>query len=346
MRKSQVHIPAVLLAVIAFVCMASPAAATAADSGEFTSAEASADWTQGHVAGSVNWEGGCATSSPCKFEPYVTVGTSECSSEERSWAHSNDQLTLAWSGEQHAAGAVDFDVSEVPLSGSPGQLACLSLLETYEERPDCVPEPGKACPLWIRDVMNSSVIASAALSVPPSIESESASTLTATDATLEARIDPHEADAYYQFQLVSDSGEYASEILCPEPPLPKSVLPCIGTSSSGALSINFIDGEAATVSLDLAGAGITLQPGTTYHYRVLAAKAKPSEDTIEWLGPTVYGADQTFETPEESPSSSLDRQGGNTPNSSPPPAGQSPPAIAPQRRRHHHRHHHHKDRHR
>jgi hypothetical protein len=42
---------------------------------------------------------------------------------------------------------------------------------------------------------------------------------------------------------------------------------------------------------------MTLKPGTTYHYRVLAAKAKVTEDTLEWEGPPAYGPDQTFTTP-------------------------------------------------
>jgi len=42
--------------------------------------------------------------------------------------------------------------------------------------------------------------------------------------------------------------------------------------------------------------GLTLQPETTYHYRVIAVSSPLTEDTVEWEGPTVYGADQTFTT--------------------------------------------------
>jgi hypothetical protein len=58
---------------------------------------------------------------------------------------------------------------------------------------------------------------------PPAILGESVSKVTEHDATLEAQIDPHGAGAYFQFQLVSDPGAYAPEILCPEPPHPGSV---------------------------------------------------------------------------------------------------------------------------
>ena len=139
---------------------------------------------------------------------------------------------------------------------------------------------------------------------PPSIESESVSHVTSTDATLEAEIDVeglrHGAD--YQFQIVENPSEYASELICPST-RPQGHEICVGPQSPGVAPIGFVPGDEANplkdspVNLDLAGAGITLQPGTTYHYRVIAARSKPSEDTIEWEPPTVYGADQTFTTP-------------------------------------------------
>lgn len=137
---------------------------------------------------------------------------------------------------------------------------------------------------------------------PPSILGESVGNVTEDNATLKAQIDPHQAGAYYQFQLVADASDYASEILCPEPPFPGPFLPCIGTHVSGVMPIGDIQGDAGPVSLDLSGVGVRLQPATTYHYRVLAARAIPTEDTIEWEAPPVAGADQTFTTFSESPS--------------------------------------------
>jgi Emfourin len=147
---------------------------------------------------------------------------------------------------------------------------------------------------------------------PPSIESESVSNVTPTGATLEAEINLHEAlvGVYYRFQLVTDPTDYASEILCP-PTLQPGYSGCIGPQGSGALPIGFLPGNtlqpSATLraSLDLVSAGVTLQPGTTYHYRVLAAGAVQTEDTIEWEPPTVHGVDQTFTTPSASTTPSL-----------------------------------------
>ncbi|HET7483764.1 MAG TPA: hypothetical protein VFJ64_00140 [Solirubrobacterales bacterium] len=67
------------------------------------------------------------------------------------------------------------------------------------------------------------------------------------------------------------------------------------------MPVEFVFEEATQVSLDLSSVGVTLQPGTPYHYRVLAARAIRTEDTIEWEPPIVAGADQTFTTPEEEP---------------------------------------------
>lgn len=150
---------------------------------------------------------------------------------------------------------------------------------------------------------------------PPSILDESASNVIAHDATLEAEIDPHEEGAYYQFQLVSDPNAYASEILCPEPPFPGPFRPCIGSHAADVLPIGFID-EAGTVGLNLSSASVDLQPATTYHYRVLAARSLQTEDTVEWESPSSIGADKTFTTASESPST-----GGNLGGGSKPPAG-------------------------
>ncbi len=148
----------------------------------------------------------------------------------------------------------------------------------------------------------------------PAILSESATDITQHSATLRAQINPESgpAGAYYQFQLVSKANEYASEILCP--PATPGFSSCIGTPLASALPIGFVSSgsEPHSVSLDLAGAGVALQPGATYHYRVLAAQRIASEDTIEWEAPTIFGADQTFttqQTPQLCPFSSGDCKG-------------------------------------
>jgi hypothetical protein len=131
----------------------------------------------------------------------------------------------------------------------------------------------------------------------PSIDSESASGITEHDAILEAKINPQGQAVRYQFQLVPNSSEYRSEVVCPPNPGPPFI--CTGEHVTNALPLGFIQSglEDRPVSVDLASAGVTLQPGTTYHYRVIVVKSVQTEDTITWQGPPVYGPDQTFTTP-------------------------------------------------
>jgi hypothetical protein len=144
--------------------------------------------------------------------------------------------------------------------------------------------------------------ASAQASTVPVIDSESVSHVTSSDATLEAFIDSREAPAgdYYQFQIVANPSEFASEILCPST-RPQGAEICVGPQSPGVPPIGFhpssFEHLEKPVSLDLNSAGVTPKPGTTYHYRVLAARRVQTEDTIQWESPTVYGPDQTFTTP-------------------------------------------------
>jgi hypothetical protein len=145
------------------------------------------------------------------------------------------------------------------------------------------------------------------LSSAPSIESESTSSVTATGATLEANVNSEDLPegAYYQFQVVKSTSEYLPELACPEPGLQlNSDDGCNSPDvflkpTPGALPIGFIakGAQGQSVSQSLAAAGITLAPGTTYHYRVLAAKRVQSEDTLNWEGPAVAGPDRTFTTP-------------------------------------------------
>lgn len=147
------------------------------------------------------------------------------------------------------------------------------------------------------------VLPAAALAASsPSIEWTNAWNLTPTDATLGAGIDPAglPRGAYYQFQVVKNTSEYLSEIACPPRAELKGTDGCgPGPEVEGTLPIGSVsDGtKGETVTLDLASAGITLKPGTTYHYRVLAAKALQTEDTLQWEPPAVLAPDQTFTTP-------------------------------------------------
>ncbi len=129
--------------------------------------------------------------------------------------------------------------------------------------------------------------------LPPSIGSESVSNVTEHDATLEAQIETNGRYTGYEFQLYTiDNGEYnfiqncpfnipgyewCSEFVKTPPPGLRTSQPKYIPAGSGEQS----------VSLDLASIGVTLDPGSIYHYRVLAA------DTHE----VIAGPVQTFTTP-------------------------------------------------
>lgn len=145
--------------------------------------------------------------------------------------------------------------------------------------------------------------ASAAASSPV-IGGEWVSHLTTGDVTLEARINPEstERGVYYQFQVVTDTTKYPVEFTCPIDGLPAGGSSCpAAPPQSGTPPIGWIGTatEDKTVSLDLNDAGLSLQPNTTYHWRVIAARSVPTTDTIEWEEPIVYGTKMTFSTPGE-----------------------------------------------
>jgi hypothetical protein len=147
------------------------------------------------------------------------------------------------------------------------------------------------------------------LATTPAVESESVSQVSDRGATLEAKVNSEDLPegAYYQFQVVKSTSEYLSELACPEGGAAGVDVhdgcgipgPGGGSPTPGALPIGYVEkgSEGQSVSLSLAKAGVTLQPGTTYHYRVLAVKRVQSEDTVDWGGPFVEGPDQTFTTP-------------------------------------------------
>jgi alpha-tubulin suppressor-like RCC1 family protein len=130
----------------------------------------------------------------------------------------------------------------------------------------------------------------------PSIDSESASSITPSDATLNAAIDPHGLYTAYQFQIDTNSSYNFPRPACPlelpgyavceallggEPLQSGLAEPQPGEISAGS--------PTQVVSVDLASIPATLQPGTTYHFRVIAANTGNGE--------TVYGPDKTFTTP-------------------------------------------------
>jgi hypothetical protein len=145
--------------------------------------------------------------------------------------------------------------------------------------------------------INSRVIAgtlSAPKPEPPAIESESVSNVTEHDATLEAQINTHGSYTGYWFQIDTNSSYDFTQPNCPfefpgdaecesirvGEPLP------VGLVEPQPQYIPAGSGEQS-VRLDLASIAATLQPNTTYHYRVIASGGG---------APVVQGPDQTFTT--------------------------------------------------
>jgi hypothetical protein len=131
----------------------------------------------------------------------------------------------------------------------------------------------------------------------PSIDSEAASDISEHGAILEATINPEGQDVRYQFQIARNASEFLPGLACPAG---HTAGLCLGRPvTAGALPIGFLVAGSGddSVGVDLEREiGLTLQPETTYHYRVIAVSSPLTEDTVEWKGPTVYGADQTFTT--------------------------------------------------
>ncbi len=149
--------------------------------------------------------------------------------------------------------------------------------------------------------------AAALAAAPPAIESVSASNVTLNDATLEAQIAPaaHSAGAYYQFQIVREPGEYhrSGNAPCPLRTELKGTDGVRGSRSTGCEDPGNRAPESGVhaVSLDLAGAGVTLMPDTTdLLSKVIAATTVQTEDTLQWDTPAVHTSDQTFTTPAAS----------------------------------------------
>ncbi|MCW3020502.1 MAG: hypothetical protein JWN10_2810, partial [Solirubrobacterales bacterium] len=102
--------------------------------------------------------------------------------------------------------------------------------------------------------------------VPPSIDSESVSSLGVTDAAVRAQISPHFLETTYYVQYGTDTSYSLGDVPAP----PGTVL------GGGEVQAD----QPASVTLS------ALTPGTLYHYRVVA----------QGKGGTAFGADQTFTT--------------------------------------------------
>lgn len=138
------------------------------------------------------------------------------------------------------------------------------------------------------------VSATTAVALPPSIESESATNVTADNATLRADINPNGLTTQYMLQI-DTTGHFKffqndgcilhpPKIACPFHVVEGEPLPP-GLVEPPEASLPAVFG-ARQVKANLADIGATLQPNTTYHYRAIASSG----------GQLVEGPDQTFTT--------------------------------------------------
>lgn len=176
------HHTAGFLAFFAVLALVGPTGA-AGSSGEFTRAEANADWSLGSVAGSITWtgcgdglEGGLVVEpGSCQWLAYATIGPgsdpSECTSGERRWPEVGQGISVVWSSGLTSLGVLPFESSDVSLMGGADQLACLSVVETYDARPSCWDE-SVICPQFIENVSALNPLASAELGAPTEPPSE------------------------------------------------------------------------------------------------------------------------------------------------------------------------------
>lgn len=133
----------------------------------------------------------------------------------------------------------------------------------------------------IAAILVSASPAAADLVSRPSVESESVSHITASDATLEAQINSEGLETTYTFYI----GEEGPACLRAEPPcmMPQKAPVAL---PSGKLLGSFV---GQRVSADLNGAGVSLSPGA--HYEYWATATNPAG--------TTKGDIQTFTTPSE-----------------------------------------------
>ena len=130
----------------------------------------------------------------------------------------------------------------------------------------------------------------------PRVGAESVSHVTSSDAKLEATIATQpEEHVITQFQLATSSGGLSAEFQCPAQFVHSSL--CLLLHGETPFPVEGVGPPGGTVSLDLAGI-VTLSPGTTYDYRIIAAETLfPPGDVFVVDPPVVYGATQSFTTP-------------------------------------------------
>ena len=135
--------------------------------------------------------------------------------------------------------------------------------------------------------MLASVSPAQAASLSPSIDSESVSNVTSTDATIEAQINPNGYQTAYEVFLESPSCLSYGIGFCESSGgerIAEGTIPAAATDQS--------------VSIDIAGTGHQLSANTMYGYRVVATSSAG----------TKHAGEKTFTTPPLSLSPSIDSE--------------------------------------
>jgi hypothetical protein len=138
-----------------------------------------------------------------------------------------------------------------------------------------------------------------AVAAAPTIERQWVSGVTSTDATLNAEIDSSGLPTRYELQIdTTGNFRFFQTSSCPLDRVPMFCLTAIEPGDplpEGLVQPPEFDlpasGKAEHVSVNMASIGATLQPGTVYHYRAIAANGEV----------LAAGPDQTFTTPLEPP---------------------------------------------
>lgn len=176
-----------------------------------------------------------------------------------------------------------------------------------------------AAPILVVTVIGFLLLPSVAHAAPPVIERQWVSDVSAQGATLNVEIDPEGQQTYYELQIdTTGNFKFFQTSSCPISIAPMIcafvVLPgdplAPGLIQPPEFVLEAEDG-GQRVSLNMADAGATLQPETTYHYRAIAVHAD---------GELVEGPDQTFTTPLT----------GNLPDPPEPPSPPDEPSDPPE----------------
>lgn len=170
-----------------------------------------------------------------------------------------------------------------------------------------------------------SLAATAAASSPPTIEAESVGGVTDRSASLQAQIDPKGLETTYHFEIARSGACLPGE---------PSSMPCSQVETGNLPSGTIVpSSQDILVTLDLSTAGISLEPSTTYEYRVIASNSDGSAEGLIQSFTTSAATVGDSQPATPTPSGSTETKQSQT-------AVQPQPHQRPAHRRHHRKHRH------